>query len=1058
LGTTSGLPSPATMLSWFSLGGLTDTTGTGTGGSDAWTFSAQDKSFDYLAAGETVTLTYTVQVDDGHGGVVSQPVTITVTGTNDTPAITSSAQTGTIAERSNSSQPNPTGSTLPDTASGAVTFTDVDLSDHHTVAVTGVATLGTTSGLPSTTTMLGWLSLGGLTDTTGTGIGGSDAWSFSAQDKSFDYLAAGETVTLTYTVQVDDGHGGVVSQPVTITVTGTNDTPVITSSAQTGTIAERSNSSQPNPAGSALPDTASGAVTFTDVDLSDHHTVTVTGVATLGTISGLPSTATMLTWFSLGGLTDTTGTGTGGSDAWSFSAQDKSFDYLAAGETVTLTYTVQVDDGHGGVVTQPVTITVTGTNDTPVITSSAQTGTIAERSNSSQPNPTGSTLPDTASGAVTFTDVDLSNHHTVAVTGVATLGTTSGLPSTTTMLTWLSLGPLTDTTGTGIGGSDAWSFSAQDKSFDYLAAGETVTLTYAVQVNDGHGGVVSQPVTITVTGTNDTPAITSSAQIGTIAEIAGALNSTTADTASGAVTFTDVDLSDHHTVTVTGVSASGDTLGLSSNLATLQSWLSLSPLTDTTGTGTGGSDAWTFSAQDKSFDYLAAGETVTLTYTVQVNDGHGGVVSQPVTITVTGTNDAPVIVGETDPTTQTVILARSPVVLAHGVNTNSLGLDTETFDDRPLGSRSFFSSDLDATFTASGNAGVVHGTSSGSTAPFVGSGHADTTNYLGIGGDGTETITFAEEENAFGLYWGSVDAYNTINFYNGTTLVASYTGADISPLLANGDQASFASNGYVEFSDLAPFNKVVLASSANAFEVDNVSAGFISDSHIQLASPITGTLTISDADIGDTLTASVIGNAVVKYDGSTTLPSDANVAALIDSSAVKFDSVTTTGGLDVLHWTYSPTNADLDFLEPGDTLTVTFQAQVSDGHAVTADQSLTVTIVGTGASVVNGTAQNDTFVNVGGGVTIFGQGGQDTFVFKPNFGSATIADFDATKDTIDIDHTLFNSVSALLASAQVANSGHDIIITDAAHDTITLKNVNMTLAQLATHQSDFHIT
>jgi len=581
LGTTSGLPSTTTMLTWLSLGPLTDTTGTGTGGSDAWTFSAQDKSFDYLAAGETVTLTYTVQVDDGHGGVVSQPVTITVTGTNDTPLITSSAQTGTIAERSNDSQPNPTGSSTPDTASGAVTFTDVDLSDHHTVTVTGVATLGTTSGLPSTTTMLTWLSLGPLTDTTGTGIGGSDAWSFSAQDKSFDYLAAGETVTLTYAVQVNDGHGGVVSQPVTVTITGTNDTPTITSSAQTGTIAERSNDSQPNPTGSTLPDTASGAVTFTDVDLSDHHTVAVTGVATLGTTSGLPSTTTMLTWLSLGPLTDTTGTGTGGSDAWTFSAQDKSFDYLAAGETVTLTYTVQVDDGHGGVVSQPVTITVTGTNDTPLITSSAQTGTIAERSNDSQPNPTGSSTPDTASGAVTFTDVDLSDHHTVAVTGVATLGTTSGLPSTTTMLTWLSLGPLTDTTGTGIGGSDAWSFSAQDKSFDYLAVGETVTLTYAVQVNDGHGGVISQPVTITVTGTNDTPMITSSTQTGTITEIAGALNSTTADTASGAVTFTDADLSDHHTVTVTGVSASGDTLGLSSNLATLQSWLSLGPLTDT---------------------------------------------------------------------------------------------------------------------------------------------------------------------------------------------------------------------------------------------------------------------------------------------------------------------------------------------------------------------------------------------------------------------------------------------------------------------------------------------
>ena len=95
----------------------------------------------------------------------------------------------------------------------------------------------------------GWLTLGTLHDTTGTGLGGSDAWTFSAQDKSFDYLAAGETLTLTYTVQVDDGHGGVVTQPVTITVTGTNDTPVITSGTQTGTITERFNpSSRTRPA------------------------------------------------------------------------------------------------------------------------------------------------------------------------------------------------------------------------------------------------------------------------------------------------------------------------------------------------------------------------------------------------------------------------------------------------------------------------------------------------------------------------------------------------------------------------------------------------------------------------------------------------------------------------------------------------------------------------------------------------------------------------------------------------------------------------------------------
>ncbi len=307
-----------------------------------------------------------------------------------------------------------------------MTFTDVDLSDHHTVSVTGVVPSGTTSGLADNATVLKWLSLGTLTDTTGSGLGGSDVWNFSAQDKSFDYLADGETLTLTYTVQVDDGHGGVATQPVTITVTGTNDTPFITSGEQIGAITERFNESQPNPTGSATPDTATGAVTFTDVDLSDAHTVSITGVVASGTTSGLADNATVLKWLSLGTLTDTTGSGIGGSDAWTFSAQDKNFDYLAAGETLTLTYTVQVDDGHGGVVSQPVTITVTGTNDTPVITSGTQTGTITERSNASQPNPTGSTTADTATGTVTFTDVDLSDHHTVTVTGVVASGITSG--------------------------------------------------------------------------------------------------------------------------------------------------------------------------------------------------------------------------------------------------------------------------------------------------------------------------------------------------------------------------------------------------------------------------------------------------------------------------------------------------------------------------------------------------------------------------------------------------------------------------------------------------------
>ena len=63
------------------------------------------------------------------------------------------------------------------------------------------------TGLANGAVQLGWLSLGPLSDSTD-GVPGSEIWKFSAPDSYFDYLADGETVTLTYTVEVDDHHGG----------------------------------------------------------------------------------------------------------------------------------------------------------------------------------------------------------------------------------------------------------------------------------------------------------------------------------------------------------------------------------------------------------------------------------------------------------------------------------------------------------------------------------------------------------------------------------------------------------------------------------------------------------------------------------------------------------------------------------------------------------------------------------------------------------------------------------------------------------------------------------
>jgi len=78
----------------------------------------------------------------------------------------------------------------------------------------------------------------------------------------------------------------------------------------------------------------------------------------------------------------------------------------------------------------------------------------------------------------------------------------------------------------------------------------------------------------------------------------------------------------------------------------------------------------------------------------------------------------------------------------------------------------------------------------------------------------------------------------------------------------------------------------------------------------------------------------------------------------------------------------------------------------------------------------------------------------DTFVFAPNFGQFDLANFVPATDTLQFSKSVFADVAALAAATHDDVSGN-AVITDAAHDTITLQHV--TTAQLLAHQSDFHI-
>ena len=116
-------------------------------------------------------------------------------------------------------------------------------------------------------------------------------------------------------------------------------------------------------------------------------------------------------------------------------------------------------------------------------------------------------------------------------------------------------------------------------------------------------------------------------------------------TASGTLSVEDLDYSNTVTASVRSVVATGTTAGILSNNAALQSMLSVTAGNVISATSTTGTITWSFNSASESFDYLAAGETLTLTYTVRATDSNNPAAyhERTVVVTITGTNDAPVI-------------------------------------------------------------------------------------------------------------------------------------------------------------------------------------------------------------------------------------------------------------------------------------------------------------------------------------------------------------------------------------------------------------------------------
>lgn len=260
---------------------------------------------------------------------------------------------------------------------------------------------------------------------------------------------------------------------------------------------------------------------------------------------------------------------------------------LTDGERQTETFTVQVTTASGETVERDVTVVVTGTNEVPTV-SGDTTGVLTEDAAATR-----------AGGALVLADIDSGDTATATVqTDVAgTYGTFS------------------------VDAAGHWTYTLDNTKAETqgLQGGQTETDTFTVTVTDANGGTTTQDVTITVTGEADAPVIAGATT--------GAVKEDATGSATGVLTVTDSDVGDSVSFTAeTDVAGTYGSFSIDAN------------------------GAWTYTLDNSKGETqaLAEGEHHSESFTVTATDSSGQVTTRDVTITVTGTHEAPIVSGPTD--------------------------------------------------------------------------------------------------------------------------------------------------------------------------------------------------------------------------------------------------------------------------------------------------------------------------------------------------------------------------------------------------------------------------
>ena len=577
-----------------------------------------------LAQGEERIERVEVLVTDRHGATDTATVEIVIRGTNDRPtlelgrpemALTAQTQTGALPAI---------------TSEGTIARTD-DADDGHSLTIGLGAADGPAAYLSGQPIALngryGFLMLrpnGSYTYTLNRSAEGGTVDASVA-------LGAGETGKDIFYVYVKDEYGAWSRQEVTVCVAGANEPPTIDATGTTASVEVKESGVQPggntdttdwtsgalDPAGNAHKLTASGTITVKDADVNDTHSFTA-GNGAYGTVRIDKDGNYTYT------LTDdASGTING----------------LKQGDSTTDTFEVTVSDGHGGEVTQTVTVTIHGTNDAPELELKYDGGSAAVQEDA--------TLTATGTFLVKDADGDAGENQTFTVSGgIRTPDGTQyaqtdavNKPDTAddvrgiyeTDYGWLELDP-----------EGNWTYTLDNtkSKTQALGEGQIVKEAFTVTVTDEHGATSQQALTVTITGSNDAPTIDAATDAVEVKEagVHGGGNTGTTDWTGGALAPD----GNAHKLTATGTIAVKD--------ADVGDTHSFTAGNGTYGTVTIDKDGnYTYTLTDDAsgtINGLKQGDSTTDTFTITVSDGHGGEVKQTVTVTIYGTNDRPTIAGE----------------------------------------------------------------------------------------------------------------------------------------------------------------------------------------------------------------------------------------------------------------------------------------------------------------------------------------------------------------------------------------------------------------------------